>query len=442
MTLKNKLLSKFNMGDVSKNVSWILIQNIFSMICSVFVTAIVARHYGAAGYGYINFAQSFVALFSFIAIMGTNHIIMKNLSEDKIEDGIVLGSNLFIRIILAIISLLVSQGISLLIYDKDINILILLFNLNTILCSFDVFSYYAQSKMQNKYISISKIISITVFSILKLLVIFLDLNINFFVLTYLIETIIYSILLYISYRKISSNRNVKWKIDYSYIKELLKKGKYYALASLMVTIYLRIDQVMLGTMISDKSQVGIYSAAVRISEIWTFVPISIITSYKPIIINEKEKSKAKYDKELSKLYNIVSFVCFLFVVIICVFGKLGIYILYGNEYSNAYIPLIILTIGIWFGVLGNIHYIWMICENKEKYSTFYSFSGCITNIIFNFLLIPKYGIIGAAIATLISQISSNILSFSLIKDARILTKKIIISLNPINGLKELKNKVR
>ena len=165
MTLKNKLLSKFNMGDVSKNVSWILIQNIFSMICSVFVTAIVARHYGAAGYGYINFAQSFVALFSFIAIMGTNHIIMKNLSEDKIEDGIVLGSNLFIRIILAIISLLVSQGISLLIYDKDINILILLFNLNTILCSFDVFSYYAQSKMQNKYISISKIISITVFSI-------------------------------------------------------------------------------------------------------------------------------------------------------------------------------------------------------------------------------------------------------------------------------------
>lgn len=442
MTLKNKLLSKFNMGDVSKNVSWILIQNIFSMICSLFVTAIVARHYGAAGYGYINFAQSFVALFSFIAIMGTNHIIMKNLSEDKIEDGIVLGSNLFIRIILAIISLLVSQGISLLIYDKDINILILLFNLNTILCSFDVFSYYAQSKMQNKYISISKIISITVFSILKLLVIFLDLNINFFVLTYLIETIIYSILLYISYRKISSNRNVKWKIDYSYIKELLKKGKYYALASLMVTIYLRIDQVMLGTMISDKSQVGIYSAAVRISEIWTFVPISIITSYKPIIINEKEKSKAKYDKELSKLYNIVSFVCFLFVVIICVFGKLGIYILYGNEYSNAYIPLIILTIGIWFGVLGNIHYIWMICENKEKYSTFYSFSGCITNIIFNFLLIPKYGIIGAAIATLISQISSNILSFSLIKDARILTKKIIISLNPINGLKELKNNVR
>lgn len=442
MKLKNKIQSKFNMGNVSKNVSWILIQNIFSMLCSTFVTAIVARHYGATGYGYINFAQSFVALFSFIAIMGTNHIIMKDLSEDKINDGIVLGSNLFIRVILAIASLVISQCVSLLVYDKNINILVLLFNLNTILCSFDVFSYYAQSKMQNKYISISKIISITIFSILKLIVVFLDLNINYFVLTYLIETIIYSILLYISYKKIGVNKSIKWKVDNSYIKQLLKKGKYYALASLMVTIYLRIDQVMLGTMIADKSQVGIYSAAVRISEIWTFIPISIITSYKPIIINEKEKNNKKYDVELSKLYNIVSLVCFLFVIAICIFGKLGIYVLYGNEYSAAYIPLIILTIGIWFGVLGNIHYIWMICENKEKYSTFYSFSGCVTNIIFNFLLIPKYGIVGAAIATLISQVSSNIVSFCLFKDTRILTKKTLVSLNPINGLKELKNKVR
>jgi O-antigen/teichoic acid export membrane protein len=442
MTLKNKLLSKFNMGSVSKNVSWILIQNVFSMICGVFVTAIVARHYGATGYGYINFAQSFVALFSFIAIMGTNHIIMKDLSEDKIDDGIILGSNLFIRIILAIISLFICQGISVLVYDKNINILILLFNLNTILCSFDVFSYYAQSKMQNKYISISKIISISVFSILKLLVVFLKLNISFFVLTYLIETIIYSILLYISYKKINFNKDIKWKINCLYIKELLKKGKYYALSSLMVTIYLRIDQVMLGTMISDKSQVGIYSAAVRISEIWTFVPISIITSYKPIIINEKIINKKKYDNELSKLYNIVSFVCVLFVFMICIFGKLGIHILYGNEYKSAYIPLILLTIGIWFGVLGNIHYVWMICENKEKYSIFYSFVGCLINIIFNFLLIPNYGMIGAAFATLISQIASNIISFCFIKDARILVKKILISLNPINGFKEIINKVR
>ena len=442
MRLKEKLLSKFNMGKVSKNVSWILIQNIFSMLCSLFVTAIVARHYGTVGYGYINLAQSFVTLFSFIAIMGTNYTIIKDFSEEKIDKGIILGSNLLLRILLAIISLLISQMISLLIYDKNINILVFLFNLNTILCSFDFFAYYAQANLQNKYISISKIISVAIFSALKLFVIFLDLNINFLALTYLIETVVYSILLFISYKKINNDNTIRWKIDSSYIKHVLKKGKYYALSSLMVTIYLKMDQVMLGTMISDKSMVGIYSAAVRISEIWTFVPLSIITTYKPIIISEKKKNKSNYKKSLSKLYNIVSFFCFLFVVAIIIFGNLGIYILYGNEYSSAYTPLVILTIGIWFGVLGNIHYIWMICENKEKYSMFYSFIGCISNIIFNILLIPKYGIIGASLATLISQISSNIISFLLLKETRILSKMLLISLNPFNGLRELISKMK
>lgn len=79
----------------------------------------------------------------------------------------------------------------------------------------------------------------------------------------------------------------------------------------------------------------------------------------------------------------------------------------------------------------------MICEEKQKYSLFYSFSGCITNIIFNIILIPRFGMIGAAIATLISQISSNIISFALIKETRILSKMLLKSLNPINGIKDL-----
>ena len=113
-------------------------------------------------------------------------------------------------------------------------------------------------------------------------------------------------------------------------------------------------------------------------------------------------------------------------------------ILYGIDYLTAYIPLIILVFGIWIGVLGNIHYIWMTCENKEKYSLFYSFCGSFANIILNAILIPKYGIIGAAIATLSSQIFSNIIAFLFIKDARCLSFMLLKSLNPIIGIKELR----
>lgn len=441
MSIKNKIIEKFKIGNIFKNVSWILIQNIYTMVLGLILTGFVARHFGAEGYGYINFASSFIALFSFIAIFGTNHIIMKDLSENKINTGIVLGSNLLLRIILSIIALVISQSISLLFYDSKINILILLFNINTILCSFDILVYFAQSRLQNKWISISKIISVTFFSIFKIVVLLLNLSIEYYVLTYILETIIYSILLFISYKKIKKNDIIKWQIDKSYIWDLLKKCKYYAISSLMVTIYLRIDQVMLGSMFNDKAQVGIYSAAVRISDIWTFVPLSIITAYKPVIINSRKAGKKIYEQNLSKIYNIVSFVCFIFVVGIFIFGKLGINILYGNEYLHAYLPLIILTIGIWIGVLGNIHFIWMMCEDKEKYSMFYSFCGSVVNVILNLILIPKCGIVGASIATLISQIFSNIISFLIFKETKILSKMIIKSLNVYYGFKDILSKI-
>ena len=438
MKIFNKLLSKLNLSNVSKNVSWILFQNVYTMLLGIIITGIVARHYGTEGYGIINFAASFVSLFSFLAIFGTNHIILKDLTEKKYKLGTILGSNLFVRIILALITLFVSQVFALILYDKFTNIIIFLFNINTILCCSDVITYYAQSKIKNKYISISKIISTTVFAILRLVAVFLDLNITLYVITYLIETIIYSILLVVSYLKVKEDDTIKWKVDKKYIFYLLKKSKYYALSALMVIIYLRIDQVMLGTFFTDKSKVGIYSAAVRIAEIWTFVPLSVITSYKPIVIKSKEEDETKYKKNLQKLYNIISCICFVFTLGVIIFGKLGIYILYGSNYLSAYIPLVILVFGIWIGTLGNIHFIWMTCENKEKYSMFYSFCGCIANIILNSILIPKLGILGAAIATLVSQIFSNIIAFLFIKDARCLSIMLLKSMNPLLGIKELK----
>lgn len=440
MKIKNKTIKRINVGSITKNISWILFQNIYTMILGIVLTGIIARHYGTEGYGIVNFCLSYVGLFSFIAIFGTNHIILKDLTEHKYDNGTVLGTNLFVRIFLSILALVISQTISLIIYDKETNIAILLFNINTILCCSDIISYFAQSKIQNKYISISKIFSTTVFSILKLIAVILNLDIIIYICFYLAETIIYSLMLIWSYKKIN-NEKINWRVDKSYLKKLLSKSKFYALASLMVTIYMRIDQVMIGTFFSSKSEVGIYSASVRIAEIWTFVPLSIITSYKPIIIASKENSDKNYYSNFQKLYSIVSSICFIFTIGVIVFGKIGIHILYGNDYARAYIPLIILVFGTWIGTLGNIHYVWMTCENKEKYSIFYSFCGCFSNIILNLVLIPKYGIVGAAIATIISQIISNVVVFSFVRNARILTIMLIKSLNPITGFKLLLEKV-
>ncbi len=438
--LKDKIGTSELSRKIIKNTGWMVAQNVYTMIIGVFVTGVVARYYGTTGYGIVNYALAFTGLFSGLATFGTNHIIIKDLTQNHEKKEKVLGTILTIRTIFAIVVLLVSQVALFFISkgDKTTMVIALLFNFKTIASVFDVISYYANSKIKNKYISILKIISITVFSILKVLCVVFKLNLVLFAATYLIEGIIYAILLICSMKKISGEEKVgKWYFDRKYAKEVLKRSYPYALASIMVTIYLKIDQVMLGSIMGDKSQVGIYSAAVRIAEMWTFVPLAVIASFKPVIISYKETNEEKYKLNLQRLYNIISLLCFAFALFMLFAGNIVIYILYGTEFASANIPMYILLWGIWFGNLGNVHYIWMICEEKQKYSLFYSFSGCITNIIFNIILIPRFGMIGAAIATLISQISSNIISFALIKETRILSKMLLKSLNPINGIKDL-----
>ncbi len=175
---------------------------------------------------------------------------------------------------------------------------------------------------------------------------------------------------------------------------------------------------------------------------WVFVPNAIIASFKPIIISYKKANEEQYKINLQRLYTITSIVCVVFAIGITIFSKLIVYILYGQEFINASTVLYILIWSLWFGIIGNVHYVWLVCENKEKYSLFYSFSGSFSNIICNLIFIRKYGMYGAAIATLISQFIANVLSFAIFKETRELTKNALEAICFIGPIRYIKNNIR
>lgn len=440
-----KFLEEHNLfKKVAKNSGILVFQNIFTMLLGVFITGVVARYFGTEKYGIFNYVLSIVGLFSGIAAIGTNHIVIKDLTQQPENEGKIMGTSFWLRVIISITLVILSEITVIVLSGGEKLYAIIGICLSSMMlfnCT-EVIDLYATSIMRVKYIAISKIITFSILSILKIIVVWLNLSLEYYALMYLIESIIYAFLLVISYKIMHrKNKICKWYFDKEYAKKLLSKCWYFALSSIMVTIYLKIDQVMLGSMIKDKSQVGIYSAAVRIAEMWVFVPNAIISSFKPIIIAYKGKNEEEaYVKNLQRLYDILSIVSFIFAIGITIFSRIIIYILYGKEFLEAAKILYITIWGIWFGVLGNAHYVWMVCENKEKYSLFYSFSGSFVNIILNALLIPKYGMYGAAVATLCSQIASNILSFTIFKDTRILFKYITKAILFIEPIKLLKNK--
>ena len=445
--IKQKLEGHNVFKKVAKNSSWIVFQNIFTMILGVVITGVIARYFGTEKYGIFNYILSITSLFSGIASIGIYHIATKDLTQRPEDEGKILGTSFTIRLIAAILLIIAAETTVCIMTNNDSTSMVIgiLLSLMMLFSCSEVIDYYATANLKVKYLAVSKCISYIIFAILKILIVVLKLDIRYYTATYLIEGIIYAIFLSISYKLIHKNigKTCKWSFDKDYAKKLLSNCWYFALSSIMVTIYMRIDQVMLGKMIEDKSQVGIYSAAVRIAEMWAFVPNSIISSFKPVIMKYKgENNNKEYVKNLQRLYDISSLVSILFAIGITIFARLIIMILYGKAFLEASKILYILIWGIWFGILGNVHYVWLICENKGKYSLFYSATGSISNIIFNAILIPKYGMYGAAIATLISQFIANIVSFGIFKETRVLSKFAIKAILFVEPLKFVKNRIK
>jgi len=171
---------------------------------------------------------------------------------------------------------------------------------------------------------------------------------------------------------------------------------------MVISIYMKIDQVMIKEMLGTE-QVGYYAAAVRLSEAWYFVPMAITSSVFPAIINAKKQSEELYYKRLQRLYDLMVWLAVAIALPTTFLAPWVIKILYGGAFFPA---AGVLSIHIWAGVfvfLGVASGRWFLCENMQKEAFYRTFLGAICNIVLNIIMIPKYGIIGAAVSTLISQ---------------------------------------
>ena len=311
--------------------------------------------------------------------------------------------------------------------------------------SFEVIEYYLQSQMKLRVSAIIRFITTMVISVLRIFVVLGDCGTLGFIFTYLFDAIVAGVLFSIYYK----NRvtTLKWKFSKEYAKKILKRCWYIAIAGLLGTIYMRIDQIMLGNMLSNTTENGIYSAAVKIAEMWYFIPAAVIASFQPSITEYKKiKNNDDYNIRVQQLYDIVAGIGILFAILIMLFGGIAVNILYGSEYAGA---TNVLWISVWAGVfatLGSARAIWLINENLQKYTIVYTVAGAVVNIILNYVMIPRFGAIGAAITTLISQFVANILVLFFFKDTKksstMLLKSIFFNKTLIKALKRIKDYLR
>lgn len=427
---------KRGLQNVIGNINWLSIGVIFRNIVGLVVSAWIARYLGPDNFGVLNYVISFVALFSTLSTLGLGDIsIKKFLSKPKQADKY-LGTTLFMKFVGSLLMVLAS---SLSIYflrrgDSNLLYFTIILSLGYIFKSFDVIDLWFQSEVKSKYSVYANLLAFLMITIIRVILVLTGKALLSFVITYILDFLLTAFFLILFYSKKGTVKLKNWKIDKGVIVDLLTDCWPLILSGFATMIYMKIDQIMIGNMLGDK-ELGVYSSAIKLSESWYFIPTVITSSVFPAILNAKRKSEELYKKRLQILYDFFTWFTIFTSIVISFLSPFIINLLYGKEYIDA-AP--VLAIHIWSGFavfLGIASGKYLITENMTRISLFRTIVGAIVNVISNIILIPKIGILGAAISTFLSYTASTF-SVLFIPSARGLGVDLLKSFNIFRIIKE------
>lgn len=388
------------------NTSWIFGEKILRIIVGLFVAVWLARYLGVEDYGSFSYVLSVVGLLGGVASLGLDNIVVKELVKGEIEENKILGTAFLLKLIgggiVFILLTVMTLSISI---DNEISIMIVVVAFVNIFLSINVIEFYFQSNVLSKYTVIANVISLSISNLLKVILIISEAPLISFVWPILFEAIIFGFGLGFFYRKIGNDLNF-WQFDRELGCKLLKASWPLVITAFSASLYMKIDQVMIEAMMGVEG-VGIYAAAVRLSEAVYFIPIVIASSLFPAIINSRNKNVELYLERLQNLYRLVVWIAIVIAVIITYSAEYIIDILYGQNFQAASDVLIIHIWASIFVFLNAAFAKFLYAESYEIKYLYRSVFGATINILLNYFLIKRFGVQGAAVATLSSLFLMN-----------------------------------
>ncbi|NET58676.1 MAG: flippase [Symploca sp. SIO2E6] len=388
---------------IISNISWLFADRILRLGVGVIVVALIARYLGPQQFGLLSYAGSLVALFRIFATLGLDRIVIRELVHEPASQKEILGTALILKLLGSTLAWLLAISTILLIRPDETlsHYLVAIIAAGTIFETFDAIDFWFQWQIKSKYTVLAKNTAFIIVTCLRIILISIQASVIFVALAMSIELMLGAIGLVIAYQ-FNRQTLLAWRPSFGRAKSLLQESWPLIIAGVAIMIYLRIDQVMLGQMVGDEA-VGIYAVTTRISSIWYFIPIGIVSSVAPSITEAKRSSETLYYSRLQKLLNLMAVLAYSIAIPMTFLAKPILVLMFGDDYASGGRVLVILVWTGMFWFLGICKsQIWIINEGRTRYNLVEKSIGAVVNILLNFWLIPIYQEMGAAIATLIS----------------------------------------
>jgi polysaccharide transporter, PST family len=428
--IRIRIEGRQSLQKVIDNLVWLFVDSLLRMTVSLFVGVWIARYLGPVQFGQYSFALAFVTIFSVVGALAVDANVVRDIVKEPAAKNEILGTATFLKFLGGLLAAALCMVAIIVLRPEDavMKWLVIILAAGIMFQAMETLALWFQAQVQSKYTVWAKNIAVLIMASVKVALVLLNAPIVAFAWAGLAEALLSTLALIIVYHA-SGQRISTWRLDFHRAKVLLRESWPLLISALTAVLYLRMDVVMLGEMHSEAA-VGIYGAATRISEAWYFIPMALVASLQPSIMQAKERSEELFQARLRNIYNLMSALSISVATVVTLFSDKLVQLLFGQSYEAAG-P--VLVVHVWAAVaisLGVASSQYLIVENLQKISMYRTTIGLLCNLGLNLLLIPKYGALGAAVATLISYSCATI-SMGVFVQGRQQMVMMMRSLNPL-----------
>jgi O-antigen/teichoic acid export membrane protein len=391
-----------------KNATWLMGEQILRLMANVFVAIYIARYLGAEQFGVLSYLLALTTFEIAISRLGMESIVVREAVTGDFKPPVVVGTAFGLMLIASVILFLMSTlFFTFAESSPELRSLSYILFLSPLFTAFYVIDFYYQSQLKAKYSAICKSIAIALSSILKLLFIFFDLDVFWFVLAFLFDFAALALMLLLMFA-LDGHVSYLRKFSSSCARYLLKSAWPMVLTSIAVLIYMKTDQLMIRYFMGMES-LGIYTAAIKVYEGWIILPSMLSVSLLPMMVSLKTGCRDAYTLRMTQIFSLVIWLSFIALCGVFVLGGWFVPLLFGSEYLAAVPILNIVMFASVFAALGSVSGRYFTVEGMEKKIAFRMLLSAAINIALNYFLIPVYGLIGAAYSTLFCLFFANYL---------------------------------
>ncbi len=392
-------------NTVLKNTVALFLAEIFGYLLSFFLIVAIARYLGDAGLGIYSFAFAFTGLFLILSDPGLSSLVIRDVSRDKSKAERYFENVASIKLILGIISMLLPIIIIFFI-EKSVEIVVVviiaavasfftryIYAFTAFFKAYEKMEYEFWTRVVERVIAVSLGIYLLMkgYGLIALMLVFL----LSYSASFLLAAIIFA-----------KNKIAKFRLkaDFALWKGLVKNALPFWMTALFITLYFKIDTVMLSLM-QNYVVTGWYSAAYKIIDMFSKAPFIVVIALFPAMSRLHAKSKEVLRSVYKRSFYYLFMLAFPLGIGMWLIASRVILFIYKEAFSESAVVLQILVIALVFIFVNYLMGYLLDSIKKQVLFTIATGIGLFINVTLNLILIPLYSYIGASIATVITEVA-------------------------------------